>query len=151
MVAGSLETVKTVSDVASNVFTIIVAGVGGGWAYWNYLRERRRWPKATLELVIYHRELSAEQTLLHTKVKIHNAGRGLMKLTRIRAVIRQVRPLPEATPRPEFGYLEPDKEVGINWEELEEAELVWGGEKHGSEPEIEPGENDEFGFDFIVP
>jgi hypothetical protein len=146
--AGSLETVKTVSDVVSNVVTIGAVLVGAVWAYWAFLRERTRWPKATLELVLYHRELSAEQTLLHAKVKIHNAGRGLMELTRVRAVVDQVLPLASEVGELEDGYLDPtEKEGETNWKPFAEGERVLQAE----EAETEPGENDEFGFDFAVP
>jgi hypothetical protein len=148
MVVGALETVKTVSDVVSDVVTISAVLVGAGWAYWAFLRERTRWPKATLELVLYHRELSTEQTLLHAKVKVHNAGRGLMELTRVRAVVDQVLPLADEIGELEVGYLDPtEKEGETNWKPFAESEQVLQAEQ----AEMEPGENDEFGFDFAVP
>jgi hypothetical protein len=150
---GNLETVKTVSDVASNAATIIAIVVGAIWGYWAFLRERTRWPKATLELVISHRELTPERTLLHTKVKVHNAGRGLMKLTRIRIDAYQVRPLAEETREDlDRGLLVANGEFRANWKLLERANLLWGTAPGlDAEPEIEPGENDEFINDFIVP
>jgi hypothetical protein len=145
MAVGALETVKTVSDVVSNVVTISAVLVGAVWAYWAFLRERTRWPKATLQLVLYHRELSTEQTLLHAKVKIHNAGRGLMELTRVRAVVDQVLPFAGEI---EVGYMDPtEKEGETNWKPFAESEQVLQAE----EAEMEPGENDEFDFDFAVP
>jgi hypothetical protein len=148
LAVGSLEEVKIVSDVASNVITIGAVVFGGIWGWRVYFRERTRWPKATLELVLYHRELSPEQTLLHVKVKIHNTGRGLMELTRIRADILQVLPLASTIGELECGYLDPTtREGGTNWEPFAEGEQFLQAE----EAEIEPGENDEFGFDFVAP
>lgn len=155
MVAGSLETVKTFSDVASNVFTVGAILVGAGWTYWAFLRERTRWPKATVELILTHRELSAEHTLLNAKVKIHNAGRGLMKLTRIRVDISQVLPLSGKDQKKlAADCLKPKNETRANWRFLDGARSLWGDQPGASpepEPEIEPEENDEFGYDFIVP
>jgi hypothetical protein len=153
MVAGSLETVKLVSDVASNVVTIAAVLVGAVWAYWAFLRERTRWPKATVELILTHRELSAEHTLLNAKVKIHNAGRGLMKLTRIRVDISQVLPLSDKDQKKlTADCSKPKDKRQANWRFLDGARSLWGGKPESDpEPEIEPEENDEFGYDFIVP
>jgi hypothetical protein len=150
---GNLETVKTVSDVASNAATIIAIVVGAIWGYWAFLRERTRWPKATLELVISHRELTAEKALLHTKVKVHNAGRGLMKLSRIRIDAYQVRPLAEESKEAlDRGELVPKDEHRANWNLLERVTLRWDEEQcKDCAPEIEPGENDEYIGDFVVP
>lgn len=152
---GSLEEVKMVSDVASNVVTICAVLVGAVWAYWAFLRERTRWPKATVELILTHRELSAEHTLLHAKVKIHNAGRGLMKLTRIRVDISQVLPLSSKDQKKLAADCLKPKDVTLaNWRFLDGARSLWGDQPESGpeqEPEIEPEENDEFGYDFIVP
>jgi hypothetical protein len=68
MVTGTLETFKTYSDVASNFATVAAIAVGAVWSYRAFFRERVRWPKATVELVMSHRELTPEWTLLHVKV-----------------------------------------------------------------------------------
>ena len=73
---------KTISDIASNVVTIAAVGFGGAWAYWRFVRERTRWPRAELELVVTHCQLTEERTLLNATVKIRNAGAGLMKTER---------------------------------------------------------------------
>jgi len=152
MAAGALDTVKQVSDVASSVATIVALVVGGIWAYWAFVRERTRWPKARLELVLTHRRLTEETTLLHVKAKIHNAGRGLMTLTRIRMDVYRVRPLTGAAERKlAGGCLKAKGETAADWPFLEQGEFLWGGDSGRTPPEIEPGENDEFGSDFLLP
>jgi hypothetical protein len=150
---GTLEDVKTVSDVASNAVTIGAVLIGAVWAYWAFLRERTRWPKATVELILSHRELSDGHTLLHAKVKIHNAGRGLMKLTRIRVDVSQVLPLSaEEQKKLAAVGLKSHEGTQARWRFLDGARSVWGsGPEADPEPEVEPEENDEFGYDFIVP
>ena len=151
IVAGSLETVKTISDVAANAVTILGVLIGGYWTYRTFIRERTKWPKATVELAMSHRKLTAEKTLLHVKVKIHNAGRGLMKLNRIRVDVGQVKPLADQTERKlAAGCLKPTDDSVATWKVLEEGEFHWGGSGQGAQPELEPGENDEFGSDFFV-
>ena len=153
--AGSLETVKLVSDVASNVVTIAGVLIGAGWAYWAFVRERTRWPKANLELAMSHRTLTSDQTLLHIKVKVHNAGRGLMKLNELRVDVRQVLPLTDETAQElQGGSLIATDRGRARWRTSAENQHIcrWGaGQPLPAEPEIEPGENDEFGNDFVVP
>jgi hypothetical protein len=155
MVAGSLETVKLFGDVASNVVTIAAVVIGGAWTYLTFIRERTRWPKANLELVMSHRELTAEQTLLHIKVKVHNAGRGLMKLNELRIDVRQVLPLTDETTRElRDGSLIATDRGKARWRTRKEDQHIclWGpGRPLPTEPEIEPGENDEFPNDFVIP
>jgi len=155
MVAGTLETVKLVSDVASNAVTILGVAIGGWWTYRTFIRERTRWPKASLELAMTHRELTPDQTLLHVKVKVHNAGRGLMTLTKLRVDVRQVLPLTDGSAQAlRDGSLFENRTWMADWPWREEDEYVrqWGPRpEEPSEPKLEPGENDEFGNDFIVP
>lgn len=152
MVVGTLETIKTYSDIASNVVTIAAVLFGAVWSYRAFFRERVRWPKATVELVMSHRELTPELALLHVKVKVHNAGKGLMKLTSLRVDVYQVLPLTEdKLTQLEAKGLKPEGEVLAKWHPLEQAMSRWGGEEGESEPELEPDENEEFGNDFIVP
>lgn len=153
--AGSLETVKTVSDVASNVVTIAGVLIGAGWAYWAFVRERTRWPKANLELDMSHRTLTDDRTLLHIKVKVHNAGRGLMKLDELQVQVRQVLPLIAETAQElhEDSLIDADRGKA-RWRTRPEDQHIcrWGPEHQlPAEPEIEPGENDEFGNDFVLP
>jgi hypothetical protein len=157
MVAGSLETVKLVSDVVSNVVTIAAVAIGGVWTYLTFIRERTRWPKANLELVMSHRELTPERTLLHVKVKVHNAGRGLMKLDELQVHVRHVFPLSEETSRElEDGALIDEHSGKARWRSRKQDRhaCLWGPgqpEPRSVEPEVEPGENDEYPNDFIVP
>lgn len=152
---GTLETVETVSDVASNVVTIAAVLIGGVWTYRAFIKERVRWPKANLELVISHRELTPDRMLLSIKTKIHNAGRGLMKLSELRVDVRQVLPLTEELESElRDGSLIAADRGRARWRTRPEDQHIclWGpGQPLPSRPEIEPGENDEFGSDFVVP
>jgi len=154
MVASSLETMKTISDVASNVVTIAGVLIGAGWAYWAFVRERTRWPKANLELEMSHRVLTDDKTLFHVKVKVHNAGRGLMKLDELHVQVRQVLPLIAETAQElqEDSLIDADRGKA-RWRTRPEDQHIcrWGPEcPLPTEPEIEPGENDEFGNDFVL-
>ncbi len=154
MMAGSLETVKLVSDVASNAITIAGVAIGGWWTYRTFIRERTRWPKANLELAISHRDLTPDQTFLHVKVKVHNAGRGLMTLTKLRVDVRQVLPLADGSAKAlgDGSLIRPGRWMA-EWpiRPQDHHKRLWPGKESEAEPRIEPGENDEFGSDFLVP
>jgi hypothetical protein len=168
---ASLDDWKTVSDIASNVVTIVAVAVGAFWAYWRFVRERTRWPRAELELVVTHRELTDEHTLLNATVKIKNVGVGLMKLSGIRAYVYRILPLEPETERrlTDPGFL--SMENGGDWPCIGSFHPQWGERKQPEvkagkeselepqepeveprkEPEVEPQEHEEFGWDFIVP
>jgi hypothetical protein len=151
MGAASVEDIKLASDVVANAATIIALLVGGYWTWNTFVRERTSWPKADLKLTVSHRALTPTQTLLHAKVEVHNSGTALMKVTKLRVDVRQVLPLPEETAkRLREGSLVPEGKVKARWKTLDDGEGIctWG---PGEEAEIEPGERDEFGSDFVIP
>jgi hypothetical protein len=147
MPIASLDTVKTVTDITTSAVTILAIIIGAIWAYWRFARERTRWPRATLELVVVHRRLTTTHTLLNTKVKVHNGGSGLMKLSHMRVAIHQVLPVGSQTRREiEAGCLVPKGEYEAEWPCIGLHEREWT----ENLPEIEPQENDEFANDFLL-
>jgi len=154
LVAGALDTVKTVSDVAASVATIVALLVGAFWAYWAFIRERTRWPRAELMLSVSHRVLSRDEVVVHTKLVVRNLGGPRIKVQQVRLDICQVKPvndevhaaLDRAAQRPDEVAL-----TEVEWPPLprgrERREL--GGQPKS--PEIEPGETDEFCFDLVTP
>lgn len=154
MVAGSLETVKTVSDVAANAVTIVALLVGAVWAYWAFVRERRRWPQAELALLISHRDLTAGKRLLQVKVVVHNLGALRITAREVRVDVHQVLPLDEEKKAAvDDGTLIPEEEYEAEWPALPGGSQTrnWRVGERPRIPEIEPGESDEFCFDLIVP
>lgn len=160
--AGALETVKTISDVAANVATVIAFGVGAIWAYWAFLRERTRWPRADLKLLISHRVVSPDHVLIHVKVVVQNLGNRRIKAEQVRVDISQVAPVDE---RVEAALDKVASDSGTDDEDspFPLAEVEWpsipggsearefGGDGQPKTPQIEPGETDEFCFDLVVP
>jgi hypothetical protein len=150
-VIASLDTWKTATDLAANLFTIGAIIIGGVWAYFRFARERTRWPRAELQLVLIHRRLTEGESLLSAKVKVHNSGSGLMKLEELRLYIHRVLPPGDETRQKiESGTLiqSGDAAGEANWPCIEPFKRTWSGDMR---PEIEPQENDEFPYDFVVP
>jgi hypothetical protein len=75
-----------------------------------------------------------------------------MKLTSLRVDVNQVLPLEgEKLKQLNDGDLKPKGRVLAKWHPLQQAMSRWGKpDGEGSEPELEPDENEEFGNDFIV-
>lgn len=138
------ETAKTVTSIITAVGIL----VGGVWAYWLYVRQRTRWPRAEVELELTHRQLLGDLNLLSVKVKIHNAGRGLMQPSTTRVDVNRVLPLlPETEAR-----LVAERELydgegfEAEWPCVAYQERPW----RQGQFDIEPGENGECVFDFFI-
>jgi hypothetical protein len=143
---ASLENWKTITAIVSSAATVAAIAVGAAWAYWRFVRERTRWPRALLDLVVTHRNLTPEQALLNVTVKVHNAGAGLMRLTGLRVYVHRVLPLRDPT-QLESTPLIPEGEVEAQWPCIKKATRTWGA---GHGPEVEPQENDEYVHDFLI-
>jgi hypothetical protein len=149
MEMSSLTTdVKSWSDVIANAAQVAAILVGGWWAYTKFIRRREEWPRVSVEQVVNRRVLGPQQTLIRVAVKAKNAGTVLVEVDDVRVDVYQVLPLTvEAQSSLADGSLVPPGKTEIAWPCLETRHRTW---KPG-EVSIEPGESDEFGFDFIVP
>lgn len=146
-VIANLETWTRISEIFSNAITGVAVIIGAIWAYWRFVRERTRWPRAEIDICFTQRSLGEGTVLLNVKVKVKNEGRGLMELTKLRLDLHQVSPLGEAIRRKiERGtQFEPDS-VEANWPLIAQHVCNW----EDGTAELEPGETDEFGFDFFL-
>lgn len=140
------ETVKAWTEPAGDVAQVFAFASGGLWALQRYWREREKWPRADVGHVLAHRRLG-DDTLVRVTVRIENTGKVLLRLINVRTDVYRVLPLDEATrARLETGTLVDDAHEA-QWTCLDSHERRWA----AGEVEIEPGESDEFGFDFFVP
>jgi hypothetical protein len=140
--------VKSWSDVLANVAQVLAIGIGGWWAYTKFIRQREEWPRVTVEQVVSRRSLSPEQTLLRVAVKAKNDGPVLVEVDDVRVDVYQVLPLGEGVQKAlEEGALVPEGATEVSWPCIESRHRHW----NVGEVSIEPGESDEFGFDFALP
>ena len=147
VIAGSAEFVKTISDTVANVVTAGAVIFGGFWAYWRFVRERNRWPRGTVELVISHRPIIEGKIALNVKAKIHNAGSGLMKIEQVRVDLYRVRPVNKQIEKLILSNKLVHKgALEARWPPIDQRNRIWT----KNAPELEPEENDEFSCDFFV-
>lgn len=148
ILSGTIDSAKSISDIVANIVTASAVIVGAVWAYWRFVRERNRWPRATMELVISHLPISPEKFAVNVKVKVHNAGSGLMRLERLRVDLYRVLPATERVKREiDNDEIVPEGAVGAKWPPIDQRKQAW---THDA-PELEPSENDEFSCDFFIP
>lgn len=146
-VIADLETWTGISEIFSNAITGAAVIVGAIWAYWRFVRERTRWPRAEVDIYFTQRSLGESTILLNVKVKVKNDGRGLMELTKLRLDLHRVLPLGgEMRGKIERGKQFEPGSVEANWPLIGQLVRDW---ENGT-AELEPGETDEFGFDFFL-
>jgi hypothetical protein len=146
MFLASVDEWSAVSDIVSNVATVVALFVGGAWAYLAFVRERTRWPRAEVDLVFSERRLSKKLVLVNVVVRVKNEGRGLMQLTRIRVDLRRVLPMDGDMPaKIRAGEQYGENGVSTRWPQIKKHERL-----PSRRIELEPGETDEFGFDFFI-
>jgi hypothetical protein len=145
VIAAFVTDVDSGTSALAHVAQVVAIVVGAIWTYRRFIKQREDFPRATLEQITTHRELSSEHTYLRVAVKIDNVSAVLLQTDKVRTYVYQVRPVTN-----ELAEL------------LAEGRLVLEGEREASWPcvarfegpapgKIEPGEGDEFGFDFVIP
>ncbi|HKI67417.1 MAG TPA: hypothetical protein VJ989_09140 [Solirubrobacterales bacterium] len=145
---ADLEDIRVVSDLVSSALTALAIVVGAIWAYWRFLRERTRWPRATLSLQFTERPLDSSTILLAGKLTVTNEGRGLMRLTDLRFDLHRIRPLDaEMQAKITAGCAHGSSGIDADWPLIEQRPRKW---EKPERPELEPGESDEYDCDFFL-
>jgi len=140
------------ADILSVIASIFIClGVIGGaiWKYRTYLRERQKFPKATLSQTVVAIRLTDDKVCIHTSVTILNIGKVMLALSSATHNIYQVQPIDnrllERLKDTEEVYDAQNKE--IQWPVLDNKQI-----DVSKQPwEIEIGENDTIDFDSIIP
>jgi hypothetical protein len=143
--AGLPADVETWTTAGASVAQVVALAVAGWWAYSRFIKQRQPFPRAVVELVIAHRRLGPDRAFLRVVAKVSNVGNALLETEELRADVYQVLPLPpETEEKLAADRLIPEGEREAGW-------LCLGTRTGGGAGHIEPGEWDEFGFDFVIP
>lgn len=145
------ESLKPIFEIAA----IIIAGI---WSYHLFVKKRVDYPFPETNHTITHRNLENGKLFLCLIVTIKNAGNVLLELKTGRIFIRQIRPIHDDLinlmhnanitdlREGKVSDLFQEKCSKIKWHEIGYRELQWG----DGEIRIEPGEVEEFQYDFIL-
>jgi hypothetical protein len=145
VIAAFVTDADSLTSAAAHLAQIGAIVVGGIWTYNRFIKQREDFPRATLEQITTHRELGKEHTFLRVAVKVDNVSTVLLPTQDVRTDVYQVLPVtPDVSEALAAGQLVPAGERDARWPCIASFE----GEGPG---QIEPGEGDEFGFDFVIP
>ncbi len=139
------EEIKDLSSAIQSLFVSLGVTIGGIWAYWQFHTYRQKYPSANISHQISKVIISDNEISLHVLVKITNVGRVIISLNKCDIRIQRVKPLLgniEFNKKPDGTFL--DRE--IDWPI--EAHIERSCERGSCE--IEPGETEEFCYDFIL-
>ncbi len=144
----SLTELKDAMEALSAFFTVVAIVVGGTWTYLLFVRGRQKYPRATLEHNVMHKHINEHKVLLRVTLTVSNQSDVLLSLVSGFTRVQRMLPWP-----PEFlDAIEEGKdpveagETEVEWPLLQERFLTFA----ESGREIEPGEPDEFHFDFEI-
>jgi hypothetical protein len=145
VIAAFVNDAESWSNVLAHAAQIGAIVVGGLWTYNRFIKQREGFPRANLELVVAHRELNSDHTFLRVVVKVDNVGTALLSTTEFRTDVYRVLPVTsEVEEVLANDRLVPPDERDAAWPCLKSHQGPGAGH-------IEPGEGDEFGFDFVIP
>lgn len=140
------------SQTVYNYASIIAIIVGATWGYSIFVKNREQTSRVEIEHYVSHFSYSKNTNILHIEIRVTNIGKVLIKVSELEASIFQLFPIPKkvrALLRKEYGR----KKTSIN---TSVRELPWekiafhAGNFKNDGAEIEPGENQEFLFDFVI-
>lgn len=134
--------------IIQGVVTVIAITLSGIWGYNLFVRQRQRYPRASLVHHITHKFIGHDKLLLRVTVTISNKGNILLSLASLETAILQVLPLPTDVTVSINEGLDPvpDGETEVVWPTIAFHEPKW--EK--GKCEIEPNESQEIYHDFIL-
>lgn len=143
-----LETANTWAALIEAILTAAAILAGAWWTWRLFLRQRLHYPRANVEHRISHWPASENKRALHCAVRVMNVGSVLITFRSVMVRIYQLVPPPEEVQK---ALEKGDDPVASNegeapWEIIHERTCKWEDECY----EIEPGESDEFLFDFFV-
>jgi hypothetical protein len=140
--------IKTLAETGQAIATIVALIVGGAWTYILFVRKRQRFPRARVEHAVAIKPMSSKSLLVHLSVRIQNIGEVLLELVDSDIRLYQLVPVEgEIAEKIDKGEDPvPKGESEIDWPPLGQRECDW----KQSPIEIEPGEYDEFHYDFVI-
>ena len=140
--------------VIRDILAILAIVVGGTWTLWKFVRERQHYVSANVELGVEHKVTTNGRTLVRVTLHIRNIGRIIMRLDKALVYLQHLEPWDEES----LKSLE-NLDTEIRDEMSPVAEADWAQVDNGArvihfstgQKDIEPGEEDEIPFEFLVP
>lgn len=122
--------------------------VGAIWTYLIFVRERLRFPKVDIDLIVNDIKIQYGARIIHTEVKLSNIGHVLLKSHYSELRLRKIVPIHDKLKPDINGGFDPvsNDRTEIEWPLIAGREWKW----EEKEFEIEPGEGDSLHADYII-
>jgi hypothetical protein len=140
---------KDIAAIAESYAKILALAAAGFWTYVLFVRQRQRYPRATIRETGVLRRLDKDRNLLTVGVQLKNIGQRLIEVDYITVVVQQLAPLSQSAITRALGTHNPRNaadrreilwyRIGLRLTRFENPHL-----------EIEPGESEHLEFDFTV-
>jgi len=145
---SNLNNIKEVFVIIESVIKIIAIIFGGWWSYRLFVKNRLKYPKAKIEHKVFHKKITDDKILLHVDTTILNTGNVLISIVSGVTRVQQMIPTQNTILNSINEGKDPVSEElnEINWPLIQEREY----KRKKGELEIEPGENDQICYDFII-
>lgn len=139
---------KTLLEAIGAAATTIALFVAGLWAYWLFVKNRERFPRASVTHETMVVRVSNNQWLLHVSTVVKNSGKVLLPLDTAFVRLQLVRPLPASIGKALTAGQDPvpEGQQEVDWPLLRSRHWEW---PRGA-AEIEPGEQETLLADFFV-
>ena len=146
-----LGTLDTAASIAFNILAGVAIIVGGGWTLWKHIRERQYYSSANVGISAEHIETADGRLVVRAVLAIRNVGKTFMRIDRAFVWIQLVEPF-EGTVLDSLASM--DEAVAdevspiaeADWPLLAERTIEFG----RGQMDIEPGEQDEIPFEFLL-
>jgi hypothetical protein len=153
----TIETIQSTSETLRIYVEIIAIIIAGLWSFRLFIKNREDYPVAEVNHAISHWNLGNNHVYLSLLVTIKNCGKVLIQLDSGMIIVQQILPLLDELK----GLIQEssdedisdgksklfhEKNSQIAWREIGCREPKWKME----EVNIEPGESEEFQYDFIL-
>ncbi|MBT4643000.1 MAG: hypothetical protein HOC09_29685 [Deltaproteobacteria bacterium] len=154
----SIDDIKEIGESFKPLVEITAIVLAGLWSYRLFIKNRTEYPFAELSHSITHVNLGDGHNYLALTITMKNSGNVLLELLSGMVIVQQIRPLRDDLKNmihnadhmhlregnvPDLFH---DRKSKITWREIGFRGLDW--EK--GEIKIEPGETEEFQYDFIL-
>lgn len=135
---------KDLTDIIQSIVTVLAIFVGAHL----YFKRRRRFPRVKITHQVADKLILSDKIFLRLVVTIVNQGEVLLSLESGFVGVQQVVPCPKALldSIDRDGDIVEDGKHEAAWDTLAEKDIIF----KRSEREIEPGEEEEFSFDFLI-
>jgi hypothetical protein len=148
---SALSGVKDAADTVKSIAEIAGLIVGGCWTWLLFVKNRQDYPRAKVTHTITRFALPNGSRLLRVQCTVTNIGPVLLRLNSTFTWVQQILPLPEDFQTALDGKKDPlaaldPSESEYGWPVVGERKCEW----KASPREVEPGEDDNTQFDFVV-